>query len=56
MIHNIDIEGLFDDGNSSESDVAIENLLEINNTINEEIRGLKKEHEIQLVRLCDVTE
>lgn len=41
--------------NSNASDVAIVDLLEKNNILNEEVRGLKREHEIQLVRLCEVT-
>lgn len=50
------IEELFDEGISSESDVTIVDLLENNKILNEEVRALKTEHEIQLVRLCEVTE
>lgn len=48
------IEELFDEGRSSESDAIIENLLEKNNTLNEEVISYKIEHEIQVVRLYEV--
>ena len=47
-----DTKGLLDDGNFSEIDVEIEDLLERNNTLNDNIRELKREHEIQVVKLC----
>ena len=51
----LDIVGLFDEGNSSEYDEAIVDLMEKNNALNEEVRNLKREHEIKLVRLCKET-
>ena len=51
-----DIIGLFDDGNPSEYDLAIANLIERNNTLKEEVTNLKREHEIQAIRLCEETE
>lgn len=32
-----------------------ENILEKKNTLNEEVRTLKREHKIQAVRLCELT-
>lgn len=44
----------FDEGSSSKSNATIADLLERNNILNEEVRALKREHEIQVVRLCEV--
>ena len=50
----IETEGLF--GSIIPNDKAYTNLLEKKKKwLNEEIRGLKIEHEIQYVRLCEVT-
>ena len=42
---------MFKDDSSCESDVAIVDLLEKNNIMTKEVRGLKRKHEIQLVIL-----
>ena len=47
LYQEVDSKGLFEDGNSNEYDIAIENLIEKNNILNEETKGLKREHEIQ---------
>lgn len=47
---------LFIDGNSSEFDVEIIDLLEKNRIQTEEIRNLKLEQELQAILLCEVTE
>ena len=44
------IVGLFESINPNEKEST--HLLEKNKLLNEEIRGLKREHEIQSVRLC----
>ena len=41
-----DTTGLFDNGNPSECDVAITELMEKNNTLKEEVTNLKREHEM----------
>ena len=41
-----DTIGLFDNGNSSECDATIAELMEKNNTLNEEVTNLKRDHEI----------
>ena len=46
LYQEVDTQGLLDDGSSSESDATITDLLEKNNIMNEEVRGLKREHEI----------
>ena len=48
-------QGLFDTRDSSESDAIIADLLEKKSILNEGYRGLKREHEIQSMRLCEVT-
>ena len=45
---------LFDNGNPSEYDVAIVDLMEKKNTL-KEVTNLKREHEIQIVKLCEET-
>ena len=47
-------EGLF--GPINPNDKAYVELPKKRNLLNEEIRTLKREHEIQSVRLCEVTE
>ena len=49
------IKDLCDEGRFSEPNAKIENLLEKNNILNEGVRELKREHEIHLVRLCEIT-
>ena len=49
------IDDLCDGGKSSEIDVLIAYLLENNNNLNE-VRLLKREHEMCLVRLYEVIE
>ena len=50
------IEDIYQDKNSDEVDAIIIDLLEKNLTLHEEVRKLKREQEIQLVRLCEVLE
>ena len=45
---------LFADGNTSEFDVAIVDLMEKNGSLTEEVKNLKIEYEVQLVFLCEV--
>ena len=52
----LDIAGLFDEGNSSEYDEAIVDLMEKNNSLNEEVRNLKREQETQSILLCETIE
>ena len=52
----LDTGGLFDEGNPSEYDGTIAYMMEKNNALTEEIRNLKREREIQLVRLCEEIE
>ena len=49
------IEDLYDKGRFSKIDATIEDLLE-RNILNEDVRALKRKHEIQWVRLCEVIE
>ena len=51
-----DTIGLFDTSNFAENDKVIKELLEKNTILNNEVRTLKREHEIQSVRLCEVVE
>ena len=51
-----DITRLFDDGNPREYDSAIIDLIESNNTLKEEVTNLKREHEVQAIRLCEEIE
>ena len=50
------IEDLLPSSNSDEADQAIKELLEKNGSLQEEIRKLKREQEIQSIRLCEVLE
>ena len=50
-----DYTRLFDNGNPSECDVAIVDLMEKNNALREEFTSLKREHEIRVVELCGET-
>ena len=50
------IDGLLPSSNSDEADQAIKELLEKNGSLQEEIRKLKREQEIQSIRLCEVLE
>ena len=50
-----DTTRLFDNGNTSEFDATIANLMEKNNTLKEEVTNPKREHEIQEIRLCEET-
>lgn len=52
----VDTQVLFETGNSSDSDATIVDLLGKNIILNEEVKGVKRENEIQLARLCKVTE
>ena len=42
-------------GKSSEYDEAIIDIMEKNNALNKNVRNLRREHEIQVVRLCKET-
>ena len=50
------IEDICLEGNSNEANEEIKELLEKNGILQEEVRKLKREQEIQLVRLCEVLE
>ena len=52
----IDTTKLFVEGNSSEFDATITNLMEQNRAQAEEIRNLKFEQESQAILLCEVIE
>ena len=51
----IDTRKLFTNGNQSEFDVAIVDLMEKNRAQEEEIRNLKLEQESQAILVCEVT-
>ena len=51
----IDTTKLFIEGNSSEFDATIADLMEKNRAQAEEIRNLKLEHESQAILICEVT-
>ena len=51
-----DITRLFDDGNPREYDSTIADPIEKNNTLKEEVKNLKREHEIQAIRLYEEIE
>lgn len=55
LYQEVDIKGLFDNWNYSEGDAKLEDLLEKTNIMNEEFGGLEREIEIQLVKICEVT-
>ena len=50
------IEDIYSKINLDEANVAIRKLVEKNFNLQEEVRKLKREQEIQLVRLCEVME
>ena len=50
------IEELLPSKSSNEADEAIRELLEKNGSLQEEIRKLKREQEIQTIRLCEISE
>ena len=50
----VKIEDLLPSSNSEEADQAIKELLEKNGSLQEEVRKLKREQEIQSIRLCEV--
>ena len=50
------IEDVYLERNLDEVDEAIKDLLEKNSNLQEEVKKLKKEQEIQSVRLCEVME
>lgn len=50
------IDDLLPSSSSDEADKAIKELLEKNGSLQEEIRKLKREQEIQSIRLCEVLE
>ena len=50
------IEYLFPSSSSDEENNAIKELLEKNGSLQEEIRKLKREQEIQSIRLCEILE
>ena len=53
--NEIDTTKIFAEGNSSEFDAAIADLMEKNRAQAEEIRNLKLEQESQAILLCEVT-
>jgi hypothetical protein len=52
----VKIEDLLPSSNSEEADQAIKELLEKNGSLQEEVRKLKREQEVQSIRLCEVLE
>ena len=50
------IEDLHLSSSLNEEDEAIKELLEKNGSLQEEVRKIRREKEIQLVRLCEVLE
>ena len=46
---------LFDNRNPNECDSAIVDMMEKNTTLKEELTNLKREHEVQEIRLCEET-
>ena len=51
-----DTNRLFDNRNPNECDLAIPDLMEKNTTLKEELKNLKREHEVQEIRLCEEIE
>ena len=47
-----DTTRLFDNRNPNECDVAIVDMMEKNNSLSKEVTNLKREHEIQAIKLC----
>lgn len=52
----IDTKGLLDSRKVGDNDTTIAELLEKNNILRREVKGLKRKQETQSVRLCEVTE
>ena len=50
------IEDFFPSSSSDEANNAIKELLEKNGSLQEEVRKLKREQEIQSIRLCEILE
>ena len=50
------IEDIHSESNLDEANEAIKEPLEMNGTLQEEVRNLRREQEIQSVRLCEVME
>ena len=50
------VKDFYLEGNSNEANEAIKELLEKNGTLQEEVRKLKREQEIQSIRFCEVLE
>ena len=50
------IEDIFHSRSLDEANNAIKELLENNGSLQEEVRKLKKEQEIQSIRLCEILE
>ena len=50
------IENFFPSSSSDEANNAIKELLEKNGSLQEEVRKLKREQEIQSIRLCEILE
>ena len=50
------IEDFFPSSISDEENNAIKELLEKNGSLQEEVKKLRREQEIQLVRLCEIME
>ena len=50
------IEDLLPSSSSDEANNAIKELLEKNGSLQEEVRKLKREQEIQSIRLCEILE
>ena len=53
LYEEVQNEGFFESINPNDKETI--DLLENKKILNEEIRGLKREHQIQLVKLCEVT-
>ena len=50
------VEDFFPSSSSDEANNAIKELLEKNGSLQEEVRKLKREQEIQSIRLCEILE
>ena len=47
-------KGVFDKNNSSECEETFANLMDKKNSINEEVRNLKRENDFQSASLCEI--
>ena len=54
LYKKIDIEGLFDNGKTSDTNEIIVELSEKNNILRKEVKVIKREWETQSIRLCEV--